>query len=160
MGALKNIVARGAYLIETGADEMDVWSELMIHHAGPNVTPFLYDIRQWALIIVQKKAGAQSAKMNCWDFKRCNSNTGNDRIKKSDVCPVFSKTALDGINGGKNGGRSCWLIPGTLCGSRIQRAIIPKSIACRLCDFKRHVLREENPHRIITDTFLTMLIQE
>jgi hypothetical protein len=158
MGALKQIAARGAYFIEIGANDLDVWSQLMINDLGRNMKPFLHELRQWSLIIVQRKAGAQSTKINCWDFKRCNRNMENKRVKELISCPVFTETRLNGINGGKNGGRSCWLIPGTLCGRRIQRSLISKSLTCKLCDFKSFVLREENSNCVVSDKFLNMLI--
>jgi len=158
VGILKQIAARGAYFIEIGASDPDSWSQLMIHDVGPNVRPFLNDIRQWSLIIVQKKAGAHAAKINCWDYKNCGRTIKDRNAKAPAICPAFSHTALNGINGGKNGGRSCWLIPGTLCGRRIQRSCVTKSLACSLCDFKRFVLREGNPDCMVSDAFLRMLI--
>jgi len=158
MGVLKQMAARGAYFIQTGAHDPDLWSQLMINDFSQNVKPFLHELRQWSLIMVQKKAGMQPSKINCWDFKRCGGNVEGDRAQKLIDCPVFSESALNGINGGKNGGRSCWLIQGTFCGSRIQRSLIPKSLACKFCDFKRFVLREENSNCVVSDQFLNMLI--
>lgn len=159
MGTLKQIAARGAYFITIGARDPDVWSQLMIHDLGPNVKPFLNDIRQWSLIIAQKKAGAHATKINCWDFKNCARNGHDKCAKEAVVCPAFSETVLNGINGGKNGGRSCWLIPGTVCGSRIQRSFAARSLVCRFCNFKRFVLSEENPDCVVSDTFLRMLVR-
>lgn len=44
-------------------------------------------------------------KLNCWEKKNC------DKLD----CPARSETKLDGIHGGKNGGRACWVIAGTKC---------------------------------------------
>jgi len=158
MGILKEIVARGAYFIEIGASDFDVWSQLMVNDIGHNVKPFLNEVRQWSLIIVQKTAGAKLTKTNCWDFKECGRTIESKGVKELVVCPAFSETRLHRINAGKNGGRCCWLIPGTLCGGRIQRSFVPKSVACRRCNFKSFVLNEENSNCIVSDKFLNMLI--
>jgi hypothetical protein len=158
MGVFKSIVSRGAYFIEMGASDLDVWSQLMISDLGRNVKPALNEVRQWSLIIVQKKAGAQSTKINCWDYKGCGSNINSNRLQGVNVCPAFSDTSFNGINGGRNGGRSCWKIPCTLCGSMIQRSVVPKSLACKFCDFKNFVLNEEDSNCIVSDKFLDMLI--
>jgi hypothetical protein len=49
----------------------------------------------------------------------------------------------DGINGGKNGGRVCWAIAGTLCGGRQQGTYAVKLETCLRCDFCQMVLKEE-----------------
>ena len=158
MGAMKEIAARGAYFIEIGVSDLDVWSQLMINDLGNNVKPFLNEVRQWSLIIVQKKEGAQSTKINCWDFQGCDKHITSEHENELRSCPAFLETQLNGINGGKNGGRACWVIPDTLCFVRIRRTLIPKHLSCMLCNFKKNVLKEEKSDLTISDSFLNMLI--
>lgn len=160
MGILKEMAARGAYFIKNGTIDFNSWSRLMIDDLGPNVKPFLKEIRQWSLIIAQRQAGAQSMKINCWDFHQCGRHISGEQKNKIPVCPAFLETRLAGINGGKNGGRACWVVPGTLCGGWVRRTLVPKYVACKLCGFKRTLLEEERLDRIISDRFLDMLIHE
>lgn len=157
MGILKEMAARGAYYIGNGTDDFDSWSQLMINELGPNVKPFLKEIRQWSLIIAQRQAGARETKVNCWDFQRCGRHLSVGQENGMPVCPAFLETGLTGINGGKNGGRACWVIPGTLCGGWFRRTLVPKYVACMLCDFKRTLLKEERADCIISKRFLNML---
>ena len=125
MGIFKEMAARGANYIESDANNFDVWSKLMIDNFGPNVKPFLKEIMQWSLILTQRKAGAQTMKINCWDFKECGKKANGNHTKEHDTCPAFLNSKLDGIHGGTNAGRACWIVAGTKCGSRIKRTFIP-----------------------------------
>lgn len=53
--------------------------------------------------------------------------------------------AFDGTNGGKNGGRACWAIAGTLCGGKVQGFYAPKTANCMQCEFFGNVSTEEGP---------------
>jgi hypothetical protein len=47
-------------------------------------------------------------KMNCWQVKKCGREPGGGNEAQLGVCPAATETALQGVNGGKNGGRACW----------------------------------------------------
>lgn len=89
MGILKEMAVRGAYYIETGKSDLNEWSTIMIDEAGPNARQFLYEIRQWSLIIAQRKAGAQAAKINCWDFKSCGKEANGKHVREFGICPAY-----------------------------------------------------------------------
>ncbi len=55
-------------------------------------------------------------KLNCWQVKKCGREPGGAEEAQLGTCPATAETAVNGINNGKNGGRSCWAIAGTLCG--------------------------------------------
>ena len=59
-------------------------------------------------------------KLNCWEFMKCGQEKEVAKITEYDVCPAVTKTSANGINGGKNGGRICWAIEGTLCNEKIK----------------------------------------
>jgi hypothetical protein len=59
-------------------------------------------------------------------------------------CPAATAVAADGVNGGKNGGRVCWAIAGTLCGGRVRGTAAAKLQCCLTCGFAQVVLSEEN----------------
>jgi len=74
-------------------------------------------------------------KKNCWEYMGCGQRSGRKRSQGCTQCPVPEMTNYDGINGGKNGGRICWLITGTLCDEDVQLTFAHKFDTCRKCDF-------------------------
>lgn len=81
------------------------------------------------------------AKLNCWEFKKCGRELGGANVKKLGVCPANTEQRTDGLNSGKNGGRVCWAIPGTLCGG--EGTFVTKLASCMKCEFYKLVVREE-----------------
>jgi hypothetical protein len=49
------------------------------------------------------------------------------------------------VHGGKNGGRACWVVAGTLCGGEVQGKFAAKFGSCERCDFYDSVRKEEFP---------------
>ena len=83
------------------------------------------------------------AKMNCWEFKKCGRQPGGDKVTEFGICPAAAEIKTDKINDGKNGGRACWVIAGTLCKGEIQGSFALKIKNCMTCDFYRQVMKEE-----------------
>ncbi|MDA8078759.1 MAG: hypothetical protein M0Z79_07440 [Nitrospiraceae bacterium] len=71
---------------------------------------------------------------NCWEFFNC---------KDIPTCPVPKETRLNGIHSGKNAGRACWVVAGTLCGGNKQGSHIDKEHGCLQCKFYNTVKEEE-----------------
>ncbi len=86
-----------------------------------------------------------SAKKNCWEHKKCGRQPGGDKVAQLGVCPVTIYTELNGAHGGKNAGRACWAIAGSLCGGKIQGTYAQKLHNCWRCDFMNAVKQEEEP---------------
>jgi hypothetical protein len=83
-------------------------------------------------------------KQNCWEFKKCGRYPGGEHEKELGVCPVTVEPRVDGVHGGMNGGRVCWLIAGTLCKGKVQGTFAQKLGDCLLdCDFYKKVKAEE-----------------
>lgn len=82
-------------------------------------------------------------KQNCWEVKKCGREPGGSHEKEMGTCPVATYSALNGMHGGKNAGRSCWVIAGSLCGGRVQGNEEQKRSACWECDFLKLVKQEE-----------------
>ena len=76
------------------------------------------------------------AKLNCWEVKKC-SNLERDN------CPAHKEVKLNGVHGGKNGGRSCWVVPGTKCDRLVQGSFAMKLANCLKCQFYKQVQDEE-----------------
>lgn len=82
-------------------------------------------------------------KLNCWEAMSCERHPGGAKVDDLGICPAATESVLHGINGGVNGGRSCWGIINTLCGDRVQGNITNKLFACINCDFYAAVRAEE-----------------
>ena len=82
-------------------------------------------------------------KQNCWEFKKCGRHPGGDKVGALGECPAPTESRTDGMNDGKNGGRSCWAISGTLCGGEKQGTFAQKLLNCSQCDFYKIVMQEE-----------------
>jgi len=86
-------------------------------------------------------------KLNCWEFKKCGREPGGVNVSQIGVCPAAIEASADGQNGGKNGGRICWAVTGTLCEGEVQGTSAQKRISCLICDFYELVREEEGPGR-------------
>jgi hypothetical protein len=75
-----------------------------------------------------------TAKMNCWEFKKCG---------KMGTCPASTLSSADGYLGGRNAGRSCVYVTGTLCSGTIQGTFKEKEKNCLACDFFLVLKKEE-----------------
>ncbi len=83
-------------------------------------------------------------KLNCWEFMKCGREPGGKKAKELGVCPVATYSAVDGLNGGTNGGRMCWAIAGTYsCGEVTGTFTHKNCYFCYDCAFHRKVLAEE-----------------
>ncbi len=81
---------------------------------------------------------------NCWDAKNCGRTPGGHRAGELGVCPAATEARLDGIHSGKNGGRACWAIAGTLCGGAVQGTFAEKEENCMACDHYKAVRKSAN----------------
>jgi len=85
------------------------------------------------------------AKMNCWEFKKCGREPGGAKVKELGICPAAQESSFNGIFGGKNSGRACWVVAGTFCKGEVQGSFAQKFKNCAKCDFFRKVQEEESP---------------
>ncbi len=97
------------------------------------------------------------SKVNCWEFTQCEREPRGARVGELGVCPAAIETKVDGINGGKNGGRSCWAIAGTLCKGEVQGFFALKFSDCLKCEFYQFVKEEEGTSLCLSATILGKL---
>jgi len=97
------------------------------------------------------------AKQNCWEFKNCGREPGGRNVGILRACPAAIESRLDGANGGKNAGRSCWVVSGTVCGGQLQDSISEKIKDCLDCDFFSSVLTEERESFVHSQELLDLL---
>ena len=97
-----------------------------------------------ASFINTEEANAKTEnKLNCWEFKKCGREPGGINSNSLGVCPASNETYLDGIHGGKNSGRVCWIVAGTFCKGEIQGSFANKYHNCEKCDFYHTVKNDE-----------------
>ncbi|MBI5631947.1 MAG: hypothetical protein HZA15_00475 [Nitrospirae bacterium] len=96
-----------------------------------------YDLKQETM--ADPKLSENAPARNCWEFFGC---------KDIGTCPVPNEKKLHGTHSGKNAGRSCWIIAGTMCGGSKQGSHIDKEHGCLRCNFYESVKKEEfsKPH--------------
>lgn len=87
--------------------------------------------------------GCAPQKINCWEFVGCGRELGGENVPESGVCRASFETSTTGINGGKNGGRICWVVSGTFCWERMSGSYAKKILSCKSCDFFHTVKNEE-----------------
>ncbi|GAB4341780.1 MAG: hypothetical protein Kow0089_16450 [Desulfobulbaceae bacterium] len=97
------------------------------------------------------------SRMNCWEFFDCGREPGGNNVREMGVCPAAAATELDGINDGRNGGRSCWAIAGTLCEGEVQGSYAQKLGNCLKCDFHAFVFGQQKDRYISTKKILDVL---
>ena len=87
-------------------------------------------------------------KKNCWEYRCCGRQPGGGNVKKYGLCPASTLTAVNGVNGGVNGGRACWALTGTMSGppEKVQGIFARTISCCYACKFYEQVLCEEGEH--------------
>lgn len=75
--------------------------------------------------------------INCWEFLKCNYGPASP-----EPCLAATDKASNGVNRGKNGGRSCWAVVGVLSGSKTL-APCARETNCLACDFLHLVKLDE-----------------
>lgn len=93
-------------------------------------------------------------RLNCWEHKKCGRELGGTKVKELGVCPVSVEKKVNGINSGRNAGRTCWVVTGTMCDSKFQGTFQDKLTACLNCDFYQVVLQQEKKNFIFPDQVL------
>lgn len=89
-------------------------------------------------------------KKNCWEHHNCGREPGGKNVEEMGVCPAAIFHRLDGAHGGKNAGRSCWVVAGTMCGGEVVGSFAKKYQDCRKCEFYISVHEEEGSNFLIT----------
>ena len=82
-------------------------------------------------------------KQNCWEFRQCGREPGGLEADQFGVCPAALDSATDGLLGGKNRGRVCWAVMGTLCAGLLPSTFVQKRRFCMTCEFFKRVKQEQ-----------------
>lgn len=92
-------------------------------------------------------------KKNCWEYKKCGRELGGINAFAMGVCPASTYIWFDGYHGGENGGRTCWMITGSMCHGEIHGSFMEKIKFCGRCEFY-HKVKEEEGNKIIPSVSL------
>jgi len=98
-------------------------------------------------------------KKNCWEFKQCGREPGGEKISELGECDAAKEKRLDGIHEGRNAGRSCWVVAGTLCKGEVQGTFAQKYKSCEKCEFYQMVRKEEGGKFMLSAVLLNKLIK-
>jgi len=85
---------------------------------------------------------SMSKKLNCWEYKQCGREPYGNMVAVLGVCPAAIETRLNGVHDGRNAGRACWVVAGTLCHGQVQGVFSQKYATCRECNFYQKVQSE------------------
>ena len=99
----------------------------------------------------------QNERMNCWEFKHCGRQPGGEHVNDMGLCPAADEKRLNGIHGGTNAGRSCWVVGGTFCKGEVQGSFAQKFRSCEVCDFYGSVKKEEFPNFQLSAVLLSRI---
>lgn len=95
--------------------------------------------------------------MNCWEYKKCGRQPGGAKVSELGVCPAATEPKLNGIHGGRNAGRACWVLAGTLCGGKVQGTFAAKLANCMDCEFYKSVRGSEGIGVMSSPALLALL---
>lgn len=101
--------------------------------------------------------GYNLPRLNCWEYMHCGREPNGRRIGTQGVCQAALEHAASDMHGGKNGGRVCWAVSGTLCGGCVQGSFACKIKDCMQCDFYNLVQKEEDEVFESIDSILNRL---
>lgn len=96
-------------------------------------------------------------KKNCWQYMECGREPGGENASTLGVCPAAAEEKLDGVHGGVNAGRACWVIAGTFCNCELPGVFTDKNASCAECEFYKLVRQQEYPEFISSARLQEML---
>ena len=96
-------------------------------------------------------------KINCWEYKKCGREPNGSKVDELGICPSSTEEALNGVHGGENAGRACWVVAGTLCNGMIQGTFAKKYNNCFECNFFKTVKEEECSNQIMAIALLNKI---
>jgi hypothetical protein len=82
-------------------------------------------------------------KLNYWEYWECGRETNGKNASNFGVCPSVVEDNWHDTNNGKNDGRYCWKIAGTMCVGTVKGLIARQINSCSQCPIFKTVLKEE-----------------
>ena len=89
----------------------------------------------------------------------CGREPGGIRVEEFGLCPSAMDVRFNGIHGGRNAGRACWVTAGSVNKRDIQGLFARKSRNCGTCDFYKMVRAEEG-EQLLPTIFLIRILED
>jgi hypothetical protein len=86
---------------------------------------------------------------NCWEIKQCGREADGKNAHLG-ICSAYLATPYDKLNHGKNGGRMCWYVTGTVCNDELQGNYTQKRMLCLSCEVYKRIKTEEKHKFLLT----------
>ena len=77
-------------------------------------------------------------KTNCWEYKQCGRGPAG-----KNPCAAAQETTFNGMHGGVNAGRACWVVAGTGGEGPVTGVLAASLKNCLRCDFFKQVETDE-----------------
>jgi hypothetical protein len=74
---------------------------------------------------------------------KCGKGPSDNGNGKSDICPIAFENSANGLNGGTNAGRICWIIANNGCKGKVKCSDLHRENSCFQCEFRYKVIMEE-----------------
>jgi len=152
-------IARGLFSLENHAPRFKSLSQRIASFISSSVSRDLANLREWSLVSSSTSTGSDPGRKNCWEFSNCCKETHGRFASVLGVCPAALESRLDGIHGGRNGGRACWVVSNTHCHGKVQESYEQKKKTCSQCGFYNAVKWEESVSFIKSDDLLLKFLR-
>ncbi len=73
----------------------------------------------------------------------CRQGPGGNKVESLGRCPVSNELSANGLNGGVNGGRMCWIVAEACSKSEVKCSELQRKSSCFSCEFRYKVAIEE-----------------
>ena len=83
------------------------------------------------------------SKLNCWEVMKCGKGLSENDNSKYNSCPITTATSANGLNGGVNAGRICWIMAESCCNGEVKCSKLHRKDSCFSCEFRYKVTAEE-----------------
>ena len=97
--------------------------------------------------------------LNCWEFNGCGREPGGFNDHTLGICPASIELRLQGVHGGVNAGRCCWIVAGTFSPGAPYGLFAREVDGCSECDFFKKVKGEEENNFIDPEKLYPMLYE-
>lgn len=97
--------------------------------------------------------------LNCWEYMLCGREPGGFAVRKFGACPAATDARFDGVHRGKNAGRTCWTVAGSVRKEEIHCQFAAKAKNCGACDFYE-IVRKEEGDKLLPTIFLIQILEE
>ena len=158
MGMIARSIARLLYRQESSFPRFRPYAQKTASFISSAVSRELAGLGQVSLLCSATRTGSDPGRKNCWEFSGCCKEAHGRFSTMLGVCPAALESRLDGIHGGRNGGRACWVVSGTHCHGSVQESAGQKKKTCSQCGFYQAVKWEEAVAFIDSDELLLKLL--